>query len=162
VPPDAPPAPPPPPPPYALILSLCGGFLFLVLIALLASYCKQKNRLFAPKVRKKNLDISNFFTGGRGVSEKEDFADDLAINPVVQAKMMKVLMEKQGAHMAPTESSNGHAEESKPKPAAPTDETAAGNDMSNNLDYLARRRSSADRVSNELDQLINNTAIVVS
>jgi hypothetical protein len=39
-------------------------------------------------VRKKNLDISNFFTGGRGVSEKEDFDDDLAINPVVQAKMI--------------------------------------------------------------------------
>jgi len=99
---------------------------------------------------------------GPVIDEMNAKIDALTRLVVVQAKMMKVLMEKQGAHMAPTESSNGHAEESKPKPAAPTDETAAGNDMSNNPDYLARRRSSADRVSNELDQLINNTAIVVS
>ena len=36
----------------------------------------------------KNEDISDFFTGERGAAVKEDHDEDLALNPVVQAKLL--------------------------------------------------------------------------
>merc|ERR1711908_229510 len=82
------------------------------------------------------------------IEEMNGKIDALTRLVVVQAKMLKALMQKQGEESFRNSTVEKNGE---------------GNDMSDDKDYLARRRdTSAMGVSSELDQLINSTAVVVS
>ena len=87
-PPLLPPAAPPEPPPWIAIISITFSLLLCICITAIVWKCIDMKRLFAPKIRKKEVSIDAFFTTLSAEEQKrEECADSLNLNPVVQAKL---------------------------------------------------------------------------
>ena len=88
----SPPASPPEAPPWLIIIAVLAALLACVIIAAICWKVGDRKRIFAPRLRKTDEDIAQFFTPmSNKATKKETEAEgqeELAINPIVQARLM--------------------------------------------------------------------------
>ena len=88
MPPVAPPMAPPPPPPWIAIIVILSLILFALIFLIILYKCTDMKRILAPRVKKAEDNIDQYFSVmSHQEVKKEEEAEDLTLNPVVQARM---------------------------------------------------------------------------
>ena len=79
---------PPPPPPWIAIIVILSLVLFCLIFLIICYKCTDMKRILAPRVKKAEDNIDQYFSVmSHQEVKKEEEAEDLTLNPVVQARM---------------------------------------------------------------------------